>query len=147
MGGSHKRNKANVICADPWFFVRRVQGRLTENSHASGFLSSTYFKVYRGGGGPISINGFISEKTILFKGFRGSNIFQGVPTFFFFFFFLGGGGGVQMLISIETHITCEFLRGQGAWTPYPPSECAHEWTFFYGHGGSIIVFKLDENAN
>ena len=31
----------------------------------------------------------------------GSNIFQ------------GGGGGVQMLISIETHITCDFTGGGG----------------------------------
>ena len=51
-------------------------------------------------------NGFIAEKTIrvLFKGSRG------VPTFS-----RGGGGGqlfpgrgVQMLISILTHITCDF---------------------------------------
>ena len=42
---------------------------------------------------------------------RGSNIFQG-----------GGGqllpGRVQMLISIETHITCDFPGGVR--TPYPP---------------------------
>ena len=37
---------------------------------------------------------------------RGSNIFQGGPTFF-----SGWGGGVQMLISIETHITCDFPGG------------------------------------
>ena len=29
-----------------------------------------------------------------------------------------GGGGVQMLISIETHITCDFSRGSGP--PFPP---------------------------
>ena len=35
--------------------------------------------------------------------------------FFFFFFFLGGGGGwgVQILISIETYITCDFSGGGG----------------------------------
>ena len=38
----------------------------------------------------------------------GSNLFGGG----------GGGGGVQMLISIETHITCDFPGG--VWTPYPP---------------------------
>ena len=32
----------------------------------------------------------------------GSNMFQGCPTFF---------QGVQMLISIETHITCDFPDG------------------------------------
>ena len=35
--------------------------------------------------------------------------------FFFFFFFGGGGGvgGVQILISIETYITCDFSGGGG----------------------------------
>ena len=35
--------------------------------------------------------------------------------------FLGGGGGsrVQVLISIETHITCDFWGGGGVRTPYP----------------------------
>ena len=35
---------------------------------------------------------------------------------FFFFFFLGGGGGwggVQILITIETYITCDFSGGGG----------------------------------
>ena len=58
----------------------------------------------------------ISKKSIIFQGFRGSNIFQG-----------GGGptflrGGVQVLISIisiETHITCDF-PGEGVWNPYLP---------------------------
>ena len=46
---------------------------------------------------------------------RGSNIFQGGPTFS-----RGGGGGeVQMLISIETHITCDFPGGV-VQTPYSP---------------------------
>ena len=41
--------------------------------------------------------------------------------------FPGGGGptfsrGVQMLISIETHVTCDFPRGSG---PPIPSESAH----------------------
>ena len=39
----------------------------------------------------------------------------GGATFFFFFFFGGGGGlgGVQILISIETYITCDFSGGGG----------------------------------
>ena len=48
---------------------------------------------------------------------RGPNIFR----------CSGGGGGwaglVQMLISIEPHITCDFPGGSG---PYPPSGSAHE---------------------
>ena len=34
------------------------------------------------------------------------------------FFQRGGGGGIQMLISIETHITCDFPGGSGP--PFPP---------------------------
>ena len=71
----------------------------------------------------------ISKKSIIFQAFRGSNIFR------------GGGGGVQLfpgggsnffqggrwggvpsanfLISIETHITCDF-PGEGVRNPYPP---------------------------
>ena len=30
------------------------------------------------------------------------------------------GGGVQMLISIETHSSCDIPRGGGVRTPYPP---------------------------
>ena len=42
----------------------------------------------------------------------------------FFFFFWGGGGGgrgVQILISIETYITCDFSGGGGGGvrTTYP----------------------------
>ena len=39
----------------------------------------------------------------------------GCATFYYFFFFWGGGlgGGVQILISIETYITCDFSGGGG----------------------------------
>ena len=39
----------------------------------------------------------------------------------FIFFFGGGGlgGGVQILISIETYITCDFSGGGGVRTTYP----------------------------
>ena len=55
----------------------------------------------------------ISKKIIIFQGFRGSNIFQGGGSNFF------QGGGVQVLISIETHITCD-LAGEGVRNPYLP---------------------------
>ena len=46
----------------------------------------------------------ISKKTIIFQGFRGGQYFpEGVQLF--------PGGGVQMLISIETHKTCDFPGG------------------------------------
>ena len=61
--------------------------------------------------------GFIRENSThpMFK--RGSNILQGGPTFSRGGGG-GGGGGVQMLISIETHITCNFPGGLR--TPNPP---------------------------
>ena len=61
---------------------------------------------FRGGGGggvqgqQRGSNGFIIEKSILFQGPEGGPTFsRGVQHF--------PGGGVQMLISIETHITCD----------------------------------------
>ena len=69
-------------------------------------------------------NGFITEKTILF-GSRGGPTFSSG----------GGGGDVQILISIEPHITCDFFffgggggggEGGGGWggvrTPCPPMD-------------------------
>ena len=74
-------------CADPGIFagggVGWVQARLPEN-RSDNFFSP---QLYRGC--PI----VISNKTIIFNIFR------------------GGGGGVQMLISIETHITYDFPGG------------------------------------
>ena len=51
----------------------------------------------------------ISKKTIIFKGFRGGPTFsrEGGGNFFH------GGGGVQLVISIETLITCDFPGGGG----------------------------------
>ena len=50
---------------------------------------------------------WLFQRKLFFPKFqRGSNIFQGGPTFS-----RGGGGEVQMLISIETHITCDFPGG------------------------------------
>ena len=63
----------------------------------------------------------ISKKSIIFQGFRGSNIFQGGGGVQLF----QGGGGFQVVISIETHITCDF-PGEGSGTPILPSESAHD---------------------
>ena len=61
---------------------------------------------------------FITGKSIFFKDPGGSNIFQGGgPTF---------SRGVQMLISIETHITCDFPGGGSGPPIPPPSGSAHE---------------------
>ena len=92
-----------------------VQARRSENILNNVFFflffskSSTYFSLQRGS------NGFITEKTILFQGSRGGpTLSRGDPTFF-------QEWGVQMLISIETYITCAFPGGGGGVrTPYSP---------------------------
>ena len=43
-----------------------------------------------------------------------------------------GWGGVKMLISIETHITCDFPDGVG--TPYPPPPDLHMFCLFLSIG-------------
>ena len=54
-------------------------------------------------------NGYFKENYKFSRFQRGSNIFQGVQLF---------PGGVQIIISIETHITCDFPGGYGP--PIPP---------------------------
>ena len=66
----------------------------------------------------------LQRKLYFSKDPEGSNIFQGGggdPTF------SRGGGGIQMLISIETYITCNFPvgGGGGGQTLYPPSGAAY----------------------
>ena len=57
------------------------------------------------------------QRKLLSKGFRGGPTFsRGVQLFQGG----GGGGGVQMHLSIETHITCDFPGGVR--TPYPPQD-------------------------
>ena len=90
----------------------RIQESLSEGVRGGGgataekqpqqrfFKPSTDFTVIHGGSN-------------IFQGGGGSNISRGG----------GGGGGVQMLISIKTHITCDFP--EGVLTPCPPSGSAH----------------------
>ena len=79
------------------------------------------------------IVGFFATILYFFTVQKGRNIYRGVggggggATFYYYyyFFFLGGGGGgwgVQILISIETYITCDFSGGGGGGgvrTTYP----------------------------
>ena len=86
----------SLRCADPGIFVRGGEGggeaRLPENNRNNIiFNPQLILQFYRGGGGVQHFSG-------------GSNFFQ--------------GGGVQMLISIKTHITCDFPMGSGP--PVPP---------------------------
>ena len=65
----------------------------------------------------------------IFYGSKGSKHLSGGgggggATFYYFFFGRGGGGGgwgggVEILISIETYITCDFSGGGGVRTTYP----------------------------
>ena len=85
----------------------------------------------------------ISKKIIIFKGFRGGPTFsRGKGNFFHGG---GGGGGVQWVISIETHITCDFPGGGGR-TPYPPSGSAHaisQLIFLISKGNISCGFPKD----
>ena len=71
--------------------------------------------------------GFITMKTIIFQGSRGGPTFsRGEVQLFpggWSSFFLRGG--VQMLISIETHITCDFRGGGGGSGPSIPTLDPH----------------------
>ena len=70
-----------------------------------GFLDlKLFYSLQRGS------NGFIAEKTMLFQGIRGGPTFREVQLF---------TGGIQMLISIEINITCDF-PGMRVRNPYPP---------------------------
>ena len=66
------------------------------------------------------IVGFFATILYFFTVQKGQNIYRGggggAAFYYFFFFFWGGGGGVggvQILISIETYITCDFSGGRG----------------------------------
>ena len=55
-------------------------------------------------------------------------------------------GGVQWVISIETHITCDFPGGGGGRTPYPPSGSAHaisQLIFLISKGNISCGFPKD----
>ena len=89
----------------------------------------------RGRGRPDSNNRKNSDKgvvfcwvffaTIFFYGSKGSKHLSGgggcnFLLLFLFFFWGGGGLGVQILISIETYITCDFSGGGGESGPPIP---------------------------
>ena len=69
------------------------------------------------------IVGFFATILYFFTVQKGRNIYRGggggggggaTFYYYYYFFFWGGGGwGVQILISIETYITCDFSGGGG----------------------------------
>ena len=82
----------SLRCADPGIFVRGGEGaRLPKNNRNNIIFNPQLILQFYRGGGPAF--------------FRGVQLFPGV-------------GGVQMLISIKTHITCDFPEGSGP--PVPP---------------------------
>ena len=113
-GGPSQRQAS--ACADPWIFWSssdcKITAMITGVFFVCFFSPLLILQFYRG----VS-NVYFRENYFFPKFQRGSNIFQGVQLF------PGGGGGgvkVQMLISIETHITCDFPGGGGFQTPYSP---------------------------
>ena len=88
----------SLRCADPGIFVRGGEGgrpdcrKTTATTLFLIFNPQQILQFYRGGGGVQYFSG-------------GSNFFQ---------------GGVQMLISIKTHITCDFPEASGP--PVPPQD-------------------------
>ena len=116
--------------------------RMNENIIVPPPPSTLSSQIETGAGG---VQTQITEKTLIrvfFVGFFYNYIFlrfKRVETFigggggatfyyYFFFFFFGGGGGwgVQILISIETYITCDFSGGGGG-----PD---HQSLSGFGHG-------------
>ena len=71
----------------------------------------------------VFIVGFFATISYFFTVQKGRNIYRGwggggggaTFYYYYYFFFWGGGGvgGVQILISIETYITCDFSGGGG----------------------------------
>ena len=88
----------SLRCADPGIFVRGGEAGRPDCRKTT---ATTLFLIFN----PQQILQFYRGGVQYFSG--GSNFFQG-----------GGGGGVQMLISIKTHITCDFPEGSGP--PVPP---------------------------
>ena len=102
----------NCSCADPGIFVRGVQVSLTKKRSSDNVFFSPQLNLQK------SISQF-QEVHLFFKVPEGVQHFPGEgPTF------SRGGGGVQLLIPIETHITCDFSGG-GVRDPLsPPSGSA-----------------------
>ena len=95
-----------------------VQARRSKNSLGKVFSLSPsvlnlFYSLQRGS------SGFITEKTILFQGSRGGSTFSRAVQLF--------PVGVQMLISIETHNTCDLPGGSGSPTPLSIRTCICIW--------------------
>ena len=93
-----------------------VQVHLPENSSDNVvfcFLVLSLFYSFTEG-----VQWLFQRKLLFLKVSEGVQLFQGGRATFSM-----EGGGVQWVISLETHITCDFPGGGR--TPYPPSGSAH----------------------
>ena len=92
-----------------WGWGGGVQARWPENSLDNLFFYFSPQLILQFTEGAQWFYGFITEKTVLFQGSRvGPTFSRGGESSFF------QGGGVQILISIEPHITCDFPGGGGS---------------------------------
>ena len=95
-------------------YCQGVQVHLPENSSDNvvffAFLALSLFYSFTEG-----VQWLFQRKLLFLKVSVRVQLFQGERATFSM-----GGGGVQWVISIETHITCDFPGGGGRRTPYPP---------------------------
>ena len=105
-------------------YCQGVQVHLPENSSDNVvfcFLVLSLFYSFTEG-----VQWLFQRKLLFFKVSEGSNFFKGEGNFFH-----GGGGGVQWVISIETHITCDFPGGADPISPLWIRTCDFTTYFSY----------------
>ena len=112
--GASLRMNENIIVPPPLhpLLADRNRGRGRPDSNNR---KKTLIRVF--------IVGFFATILYIFYGSKGSKHLSGgggwggATFYYYYYFFLGGGGGgvggVQILISIETYITCDFSGGGG----------------------------------
>ena len=120
-------------------YCQGVQVHLPENSSDNVvfcFLVLSLFYSFTEG-----VQWLFQRKLLFLKVSEGVQLFQGGGGIFSM---EAGGGGVQLVISIETHITCDFPGGGG--TPYPTSRSAHaisQLIFLISKGNISCGFPKD----
>ena len=107
---------------DPGIIASGGPVQLSENSSDNVFLDLNLFYSFKEG------VQWLFQRKLLF-----SKVFRGGPTFSRGSNFSGGGGGggVQILFSIETHITCDFPGGTDPLSPLWIRTCDFTTYFSY----------------
>ena len=114
-GASLRMNKNIIVPPPPPLHPLLADRNRGRGRHDSNNRKKTLIRVF--------IVGFFCNYIIFFTVQKGRNIYRGggggwgaTFYYYYFFFFFGGGGGlggVQIRISIETYITCDFSGGGG----------------------------------